>query len=263
MMTRTAALLAVLVAAGAVLGAPPARGRKVDEKAMKMLEDADKQVYRPLEHGLSDISFEFDVMTKAGKLTCLYMYRAATPERPAREKWTVKNVEDRAKRRAYAAGLREYHDIVIYPLQMQAYAAEAKDKNVLWKDSPRGGMTVIEAPDPAQADVASVSYLWGADGMPAEITRVVWQEDPDEGRYKEEFTATCEWRQYGKYRALTLVNSDFTGFRILAKYEYAEVKGILLPSSVTRINPMEGEDELPLRALRVNEGIPDEEFSKW
>ncbi|MCU0726722.1 MAG: hypothetical protein MUE73_13205 [Planctomycetes bacterium] len=263
-------LALIILLAPALLAAPP-RERKVDKRALETLERADKLVYRPVEHGLRDISFTFDVMTREGKLTCLFLFRAASGEVPSREKWTIRNIEDKSKRRRFAAGLREYHDIAVYPLFARSFLEPGTEQmDVNWLDSARGGCTVLEHPKPPigkeperKPGLDRIGFLWNSDGLPMEIVRSVWQDDPDEGIYRIEYSASYEWKQYGKYWAIALVNSDFTGFRILAKYEYKEVKGILLPSAITRINPMEGEDLLTVNDLRVNEGISDEEFARW
>jgi hypothetical protein len=267
---RLLAISLVVLLAPSLLAAPP-RARQVDKRALEALERADKLVYRPVEQGLKDITFTFDVMTREGKLTCLLLYRSASGDLPAREKWSVKNIDDKSKRRRFAAGLREYHDIATYPLFAKSFIEEGTGKmDINWLESSRGGCTVIEHPKPPvgkeserQVGLDRLGFLWNADGLPSEIVRSVWREDPDEGIFREEFTASYDWQQYGKYWAISLVNSDFTGFRILAKYEYKEVKGFLLPSVITRINPMEGEDRLPINDLRVNEGISDEEFARW
>lgn len=260
MRTLAAVLLLGLLLPAAVFAK---ERRTVDKRAMEALKNADRLVYRPLEEGLRDLALEFEVDTIKGRLKCLWLYRAPTDELPARQKFAVTNVEDRRTRRQYAAGLREYFDIVSYPVLLRPFAEEAEGMHVLWEETARGPGTVLEAIDQEKAEYAEIRYLWGEDGLPKEMSRTRWDFDEDEGRYKVEYTATCEWTQEGRHRVLAGVNSDWTGFRILARYRYREVKGILLPSVVTRINPMEGEDDLVLGNLRVNEGISDEEFARW
>ena len=50
---------------------------------------------------------------------------------------------------------------------------------------------------------------------------------------------------------------------LIAKYEYAKVKGVWLPKKVERIDPLSGVDKIPIENLKVNEGIEDSEFSRW
>ena len=105
-----------------------------------------------------------------------------------------------------------------------------------------------------------------ADGLP---DRVSWffpevdPEDPMERTYEIERSSNFGWSKIEGKHVVTMLNSNRTGSRLIAKYTYAKVKGILLPKQVDQIDPLGGIDKIPLQNLKVNEGIDDEEFSRW
>jgi len=259
---RIAMLLSLLLLLLAV-GAAGAERRKVDKRAMDALKNADKLVYRPLEEGLKDISLEFEVLTNQGKMKALWMHRVGSPRVARRTKATVKNIAERKRRRLITGGLKEYFDLVTYPILLKPFAGDADGMNVEWKDS-RGGMTVLTPFEPGASRFNRIAYVWNEAGLPREISwsRMV-QDEEDDDPYRIELTATSEWKKIGRKYFLGMLNSDRTGTRVIAKYEYAKVGGVLVPSKVTRINPFVGEDDLKLTNVKVNEGIPDEEFRKW
>ncbi len=244
--------------------APGAKGkdRKSAKKALAALKAADRLVYRPLEHGLEDIRLEFPVVTRKGTLTCLWLHRAASGKRIARDVRTVKGVEDRKLRRAYAAGLKAFFHVVTWPILLRPFSEAAEGMDARWSDD-RGGMTLLTKKKGSRAPFDAIRFVWDRQGLPREIVRILFREDEEEGPCREETMTTFVWEERGRYRVIGMINSDFYGVGTVARYRYRTVKKIILPSKVEWINPFDAPQDLIIRNLKVNEGISDEEFRKW
>jgi hypothetical protein len=251
-----AALLLVIVVV-------PGHAAGEDEKrALDALKKADGLIYRPLDEGLKDISFEFSVETSKGKMNCRYMYRAATDDMQARERKTITNLSDRKERRTYAASLDDHFHLASMPILMPSLLAEAEGMKAEWKGG-RGGMTILTPKKEDESTYSRIAFVWNEDGLPREISWHQMKEDPDEGKYRVELVATYEWKKQGKGWVVSMMNSNRTGSRMVASYSYETIRGIVVPSVVKKINPFSGEDEMKFEKVRVNEGISDDEFSKW
>jgi len=122
--------------------------------------------------------------------------------------------------------------------------------------------TGLKKPPPHSRIVVALNQ----DGLPEKISwyrKETDPEDPEEGEIEVETSASFEWTKLDGKWFVTMMNSNHTGERLIAKYEYAKVKGVWLPKKVERIDPLSGVDKIPIENLKVNEGIEDSEFSRW
>lgn len=266
---RAAALLlaaVVLAAPGAAAKEKPPEESESSKKARAMLAAADKLAYRPLEDGLKDVSLEFDAVTRQGKLRGLWLYRAATKDLPERSKKTVKNVEDKRRRRLLVSGILRVFALIGDPVLRRPFADLAEDMDLDWDAEKREVRMKVKKGLAKPPKHCRIVVAMNADGLP---DRVSWYfpevdpEDPMEGTYEVERSASFEWSKVEGKHVVTMLNTDRTGSRLIAKYTYGKVKGILLPKVVEQIDPLGGVEKFPLENLKVNEGIPDEEFGRW
>lgn len=259
-MTRLLPALLVPLLFAAPIGAKESRTSK---RALEVLRKADELAYRPVAEGLKDLRFEFDVVTPAGKLRALWLFRAATKEMPRRMKRTVLKVTSKQKRRLYAAAMHKEFALVTAPVVRMPFANLADDRIASW-DATKKKVT-LKAKKGSKSKVARIVVSMNSDGLPSKIswfTLEVDEEDPMEKEIEVETSSSFEWRKIGSKWFVTMMNSNRTGTRLIAKYEYAKVKGITLPKKVTQIDPLGGEDAFALLNIKVNEGIADEEFKR-
>jgi hypothetical protein len=247
----------------AVVAPVTAKEKSSAERALEVLKKADRLAYRPVDEGLKDIRFEFDVDTQAGKLRAQWLFRAAAKDKPRRKKNHVLKVSTKAKRRLYAAALHKEFAIITAPIRRKPFANLADDRIARWDATKR--KVVLTAKKGAKTKVVRIEITMNSDHLPSQVswfTKEIDEEDPMEKEIEVETSSTYDWKRIGSKWFVTMMNSNRTGTRLIAKYEYAKVKGITLPKKVTQIDPLGGEDPFPLLNIRVNEGIADAEFKR-
>ncbi|MEN8149707.1 MAG: hypothetical protein ABFS86_07775 [Planctomycetota bacterium] len=263
-------LLAVVALAAAAVAEEPAKKPPKEsdsaKKARSMLAAADRLAFRPLADGLKDLSLEFEVVTLQGKLRGLWLYRAATKKLPARSKKTVKNVADRRRRRLLVTGILRPFRLITDPVLRRPFADLAADMDLDWNAEKREVRMKVKKGLTKPPTHTRIVVALNAAGLP---DRVSWffpevdPEDPMEGTYEIERSSSFTWSKVEGKHVVTMLNTNRTGSRLIAKYTYAKVKGILLPKQVDQIDPLGGMEKIPLERIKVNEGISDEEFARW